>query len=62
MVSRSRVTAGLPPLIGLDWRWKATTKQMVEEGLLLLLLEALTLSKDLSAHLMKQPFDGHSRF
>ena len=51
VVRRSMVTDVLPPLIGLGWRWKATTKQMVEEGLHLLLLEGLTLSKDLSAHL-----------
>ena len=62
VVRRSMVTDVLPPLIGLGWRWKATTKQMVEEGLHLLLLEGITLSEDLSAHLMKQPFDGHSRF
>ena len=34
VVSRSRVTAVLPPLIRLNWRWKVKNKQMVE-GLLL---------------------------
>ena len=56
VVRRSMVTDVLPPLIGLGWRWKATTKQMVEEGLHLLLLEGLTLSEDLSAHLIRWSF------